>query len=228
MKILLIIPAYNEAENLERVINSLITRYPQYDYIIINDGSKDNTEEICKKNNYNYMSHPINLGLAGAVKTGMMYAYENGYDAAIQFDADGQHDADFIDTMATSLSEGYNIVIGSRFVTQKKPFSLRMLGSNLIEIAILLTTGKRIKDSTSGMRMFDKQTIARLASAFDLGPEPDTIALLIRSGAKIKEVQVEMHDRIAGESYLNLSRSISYMTRMFISIIILQWFRSGK
>lgn len=228
MKILLIIPAYNEGENIERVISSLTENYPQYDYVIINDGSQDNTEEICIKNGYNFISHPVNLGLAGAVKTGMMYAVKKNYDAAIQFDGDGQHDPAYIGLMAEKIQEGYNIVIGSRFVSEKKPASLRMLGSNLIQGAIALTTGKKITDPTSGMRMFDKSIIARLATAVDMGPEPDTVALLIRHGAKVTEVQVDMHERIAGASYLTLSRSINYMLRMFVSILILQWFRRGK
>ena len=100
-----------------------------------------------------------------------------------------------------------------------------MLGSNLIQFAIKLTTGKTIKDPTSGMRMFDKKMIKKLAFAPDLGPEPDTVALLVRGGATFSEIQVEMHDRVAGESYLNLANSINYMMRMFVSILILQWFR---
>ena len=117
------------------------------------------------------------------------------------------------------------MVIGSRFVTEKKPHSLRMLGSNMIQFAIRLTTGKTIKDPTSGMRMYNKKLIEKLAFALDLGPEPDTVALFIRKKFKVKEIQVEMLERIAGESYLNLSRSIKYMMRMFVSILILQWFR---
>lgn len=227
MKVLLIIPAYNEQDNIERVITTLKTDCPQYDYLIINDGSKDNTEAICKNKGYHFVSHPINLGLAAAVQTGMLYAYENGYDAAIQFDGDGQHDPDYIEKMAKEIEKGYNIVIGSRFVEEKKPASLRMLGSNLIQLAIKLTTGKTIKDPTSGMRMFDKKTIKTLAFAADLGPEPDTVALLVRGGATLSEIQVEMHDRVAGESYLNFSNSVNYMIRMFVSILILQWFRKG-
>ncbi len=228
MKILVIIPAYNEGENIERVVQNLQKNYPEYDYVVINDGSSDNTEEVCIKNNYNYISHPVNLGLAGAVKTGMMYATKKDYDAAIQFDGDGQHDAEYIKEMAQKIEEGNNIVIGSRFVTKKKPITMRMLGNNLIELAIKLTTGKTIKDTTSGMRLFDKEMIKRLAIAVDMGPEPDTVALLMRQGAKVTEVQVEMHERIAGTSYLNFSRSIKYMLRMFVSILILQWFRRGK
>ena len=227
MKVLIIIPAYNEGENIERVIETVKRDCPQYDYLIVNDGSRDNTEEICKQMGYHFVSHPVNQGLAAAVQTGMLYAYKNNYDAAIQFDGDGQHDPDYIEKMANEIEKGNNIVIGSRFVDEKKPKSLRMLGSNLIQFAIKITTGKTIKDPTSGMRMFDKKMIKKLAFAADLGPEPDTVALLVRGGATFSEIQVEMHDRLAGESYLNFANSVNYMIRMFVSILILQWFRKG-
>lgn len=225
MKLLIIIPAYNEGENIERVVTTIKQNCPQYDYLVVNDGSRDNTEEICIKKGYHFVSHPINLGLAAAVQTGMIYAHKNGYDAAIQFDGDGQHDPNYIKKMADEIEKGSNIVIGSRFVDEKKPKSLRMLGSNLIQFAIKITTGKTIKDPTSGMRMFDAEMIKKLALAADLGPEPDTVALLVRAGASVKEVQVEMHDRTAGESYLNFANSVNYMLRMFASILVLQWFR---
>lgn len=227
MKLLLIIPAYNEQDNIERVIETVKRDCPQYDYLIINDGSRDKTEDICIKNGYHFVSHPVNLGLAAAVQTGMLFAYKNNYDAAIQFDGDGQHDPDYVEKMSHEIEKGNNIVIGSRFVEAKKPKSLRMLGSNLIQLAIKITTGKTIKDPTSGMRMFDKKMIKKLAFAPDLGPEPDTVALLIRGGATYSEIQVEMHDRLAGESYLNFANSVNYMIRMFVSILILQWFRKG-
>jgi len=225
MKTLIIIPAYNEQDNIERVVNNLRDNYPEYDYVVVNDGSRDKTLDICKENGYNYLNMPINVGLSAGVQAGMMYAYEKGYDCAIQFDGDGQHDPKYIAPMVEKIKEGYDVCIGSRFVSEKKPYSLRMLGSNMIERIIRLTTGKKIKDPTSGMRMFNKKTIKFMAEAFDYGPEPDTMAHLIRCGAKICEIQVEMHDRIAGESYLNLRRSIKYMTHMFFSIIFIQWCR---
>ncbi len=225
MKTLIIIPAYNEGENLERVVSNLERNFSKYDYLIVNDGSKDNTEAVCRKNKYNYVSHPVNLGLTGAFQTGMKYAEMHGYDCAIQFDGDGQHNAEYIEVMESKMKEGYDIVIGSRFVSQKKPRSMRMIGNNLIQCAIKVTTGKTITDPTSGMRLFDRKMIGCFAGTMDLGPEPDTIALLIRRGAKIAEVQVTMNERIAGESYLNFTRSILYMMRMFISILILQWIR---
>jgi glycosyltransferase involved in cell wall biosynthesis len=224
MKVLIIIPAYNEQDNIEKVVDNLIANYPQYDYIVVNDGSKDKTPEICKRRGYNFLDMPINVGLTAGIQAGMMYAYRHNYDYAIQFDGDGQHDPKYIADMLEAMSE-CDISIGSRFVDKKKPKSLRMLGSNMIGVIIKLTTGKWIKDPTSGMRMFNKKTIKVMAETADYGPEPDTIAHLIRSGAKVKEVQVEMHDREAGESYLNLRRSIQYMTHMFFSIIFVQWFR---
>ena len=227
MKTLIIIPAYNEAENIERVVENLKNNYPQYDYVVINDGSGDNTAAICKRNNYNYISHSINLGLAGAFQTGMKYALRNDYDAAIQFDGDGQHNPEYIQDMLDKIKEGYDIVVGSRFAEKRKPFSMRMIGNNLIEAAVLLTTGKKIHDTTSGMRIYNKKMIEKLAQGIDLGPEPDTLALLIRKGAKVSEIQVEMNERTAGESYLTFTKSLKYMTRMMVSILFLQWFRKG-
>ena len=222
--LLIIIPAYNEAENIERVVDDLVENYPQYDYMIINDGSKDGTPEICERRGYRYIDMPINVGLADGVQTGMMYAYQNGYDYALQFDGDGQHDPAYIEKMLEKMPS-CDICIASRFVDVKKPKSLRMLGSNIIQTTIRLTTGKNIKDPTSGMRMFNRATMKFMAEQVDYGPEPDTVAHLIRSGATVEEVQVEMRERIAGESYLNFSRSIQYMMHMCFSIMFIQWCR---
>lgn len=226
MKTLIIIPAYNEQDNIENVVNNLIQKYPQYDYVVINDGSKDDTARICRKNHYNLIHLPVNLGLAGGFQAGMKYAERNGYDAALQFDGDGQHDPQYIESMIKTMkSEDADIVIGSRFVTAKKPKSLRMLGNNIIEVCIFLTTGKKVNDPTSGMRLFNKRMIKKLANTMNYGPEPDTVAYLIRCGAKVREVQVEMQERVAGESYLNAFRSVQYMLHMVLSILIIQWFR---
>ena len=224
MKLLIIIPAYNEAENIEHVVDDLIQNYPQYDYVVINDGSKDKTLEICQKRGYHYIDMPINVGLSVGVQTGMMYAYRHGYDYAIQFDGDGQHDPAYIASMLEAMKD-CDICIGSRFVEKKKPKSLRMLGSNVIQFTMKLTTRKTVKDPTSGMRMFNRAAIRVMAENIDYGPEPDTVAHLIRSGAVVKEVQVEMRERIAGESYLNFARSMKYMMHMCFSIMVIQWCR---
>lgn len=226
MKPILIIPAYNEGENIERVVRNLLENFPQYDYIVVNDGSSDNTAKVCMRNGFNFLDLPENVGLSGAFQAGMKYAYYNGYDCAVQYDGDGQHDARFISDMLKTMEQGnYDIVIGSRFVDEKKPKTLRMLGSNLISAAIRLTTRQTVKDPTSGMRMYNRRMMKRHARMYEFGPEPDTLAYLSRCGAKIGEVQVEMLERIAGKSYLNFARSMRYMTRMCMSIFFIQWFR---
>lgn len=225
-KVLAIVPAYNEEENIVATISDLQQNAPKTDYVIVNDGSTDSTKAICSKMGFNLISLPANLGLAGAFQTGMKYALANEYDYAIQFDADGQHSAKCINDLVeeAKLSDS-NIVIGSRFVTRKKPFSPRMMGSMLISAMLRLTTGKKITDPTSGMRLFDKSIIPIMANKFDYGPEPDTLSLLIRSGASVSEVQVNMRERIAGESYLTPTKSIIYMIRVSLSILFVQWFR---
>ncbi len=226
MKILIMIPAYNEELNIERVVNNLIENYPQYDYVVINDGSKDDTAKICREKGFHLIDLPINLGLSGAVQAGMRYAWQNGYDAAIQIDGDGQHRPEFIEKLAEELDkDNAQIVIGSRFVTQKKPHSLRMLGSNVISAFIKLSTGFRLNDPTSGMRMFNRDIIKEFALNINYGPEPDTISYLIKKGVRVKEVQVQMDERVAGESYLNFTRSMKYMILMSFSILFIQGFR---
>ena len=227
MKLVLIIPTYNEEESIVSVITALERDYSQFDYVIIDDGSSDRTAQICREHDFHLVSQPINLGLAGAFQTGMKYALEHGYEAALQFDADGQHLPQYIQPMLDKLAEGYDIVIGSRFVEKKKPFTLRMIGSHLIAFAIRLTTGKKITDPTSGMRLYNSRMIKEFATEINHAPEPDTICYLIRRGALISEVQVEMKERFAGTSYLSFTRSIGYMLRMAISIVLVQWFRGG-
>ena len=228
MKILVIIPAYNEELNIRKVVSNLQENYPQYDYVIINDGSADHTSEICHEENYNIIDLPVNLGLAGAFQTGLKYADKNGYDCAIQFDADGQHRAEYIEKLAYEIENGNDIVIGSRFITEKKPFSMRMLGNRMIGGAIKLSTGKTLTDPTSGMRMYSKKIIHEFASNINYGPEPDTISFMLKKGASVKDVQVSMDERVAGESYLNLTRSVIYMLRMMTSILFIQNFRKRR
>ena len=223
--VLIMIPAYNEEENIERVVDHLIQNFPQYDYVVINDGSKDKTGEICRRRGYNFLDLPVNLGLAGAFQAGIRYAYAKGYECAIQLDGDGQHRPDFVGDMKKKMDEGYDIVIGSRFINEKKPMTMRMLGSNFLQFAIRITTGADIKDPTSGMRMFSRKMIREFAQGLNYGPEPDTVSYLVKQGAKVAEVPVIMDERISGTSYLTPVRAAKYMTQMLVSILLIQNFR---
>ena len=229
MKMLIIVPAYNEAKNLERVIDHLLQVCPQFDYVIINDGSTDETEALCIRNRYHYISLPVNLGLTGAVRTGMQYASQKGYDMALQFDADGQHLPEYIQPMVDCMvRQQCDVVIGSRFVGSKMPFRMRTVGAKLITAAIQLTTGKHLSDPTSGMRLYSRRVIEQFLRDENDAPEPDTLSYLYRLGANIQEVKVEMEDRTEGKSYLTPVNASKYMLHMLMSICVFQWFRDRK
>ena len=206
-------------------MSKLVAAAPEVDLLVVNDGSSDGTASVCRVNRYPFLDLPMNLGLAGAFQAGMKYAYRHDYDCAIQFDADGQHLPQYIADLERAIASS-DVAIGSRFVGRDKGTSLRMFGSNIIELAIRLPTGKKIHDPTSGMRAFNKRMIKLMALGLNMGPEPDTISYLIRSaGAKVVEVPVTMADREAGESYLNIWSSAQYMLRMTFSILFVQFFR---
>lgn len=193
--------------------------------MVINDCSKDNTKEVCEKNGFNMVSLPINYGLTSGIQVGMKYAKKYDYDIAIQFDGDGQHDARYLRKLVDEIEKnGVDVAIGSRFVEEKKPFTMRMLGSRVISTAIKLTTWKKITDPTSGMRAFNKRAIDMFCSNASLTPEPDTVVFMIKRGLKVKEVQVQMRDREFGESYLNAFKSIKYMVNMMLSILFIRAF----
>lgn len=224
-QVILVIPAFNEEKNIQAVVENLIRNYPELDYVVINDGSTDSTEEILRKNGYNHICLPVNLGLAGCFQTGMKYAYEKGYSCAVQFDGDGQHRPEYIASMKEKMDQGYDIVIGSRFIVGKKDWSMRMIGSRLIGAAVYLTTGARLTDPTSGMRLFSRKMIKEFALNLNYGPEPDTVSFLIKQGAKVAEVPVTIDERTEGESYLKPLTAAYYMARMLLSILLVQNFR---
>lgn len=224
MNPLIIIPAYNEAKNLQRVMDD-IRAHTSYDYIIINDCSKDDTVRLCEEHHYRYLNLPVNYGLSSAVQAGFKFALSHGYDAAVQFDGDGQHMAQYLPQMFDEIAHGANIVIGSRFVHEKKPVSPRMLGSRLLSMLIYMVSGKRISDPTSGMRAFDRETMEEYALGMNYPPEPDTLVYMLKKKRQIKEIQVKMQERTEGTSYLNPLRSLTYMLEMCISILLIQNFR---
>ncbi len=225
LRTLVVIPAYNEALNIEKTVTDIKENAADVDYIIINDGSKDNTLEVIAKNQYNYIDGFCNLGLFGAVQTGFKLALKYNYDIVIQFDGDGQHSAKYISEMVKEIENGNDIVIGSRFVSEKKPYTARMIGSRLIALAIKIMTSVTITDPTSGFRAYGKSCIKEYATEMNNPPEPDTLVYMLRKKRKIKEIQVTMQDREFGESYLNLGNTIKYMSRMLVSIFLIQPFR---
>ena len=162
MRCLIIIPAYNEEENIEKVVNNLVNNYPQYDYVIVNDGSTDDTLKICQENHYQVIDLPINMGIGGAVQTGYRYARDNGYEAAVQLDGDGQHDVAYLEGMLRTLEEGQaDAVIGSRFVDKEgfQSSQIRRIGIKFLSSLGWLLTGVRVKDITSGYRVVNRKFI---------------------------------------------------------------------
>lgn len=225
-KVLIAIPAYNEEECIEGTIAELRSKAPQYDFVVINDGSTDDTGSILKRLNCKVITMPINCGLTVGFQTAVRYAVDNGYDYLIQFDADGQHKPEYLPVLVDEAHKtSSDIVIGSRFITEKKDTSMRMAGSRLISFLIKLMCGQRIADPTSGFRLFSKPVLEEFYSDKSLNPEPETIALLIKRGYSVSEVQVSMRERQGGESYLNPVKSVQYMVRVVLSLLFVQRFR---
>ena len=236
MKILMIIPAYNEELNIVNTINKIKAHNDKseykVDYIIINDGSTDNTKEICEKNNFNVINLVTNLGIGGAVQSGYKYALENSYEIAIQFDGDGQHDENYIDVLVQEIENGENFVIGSRFIENLSKFkssSTRRLGIKILSFLIKICTGQKIFDPTSGFRAADKSVIKLFANHYPSEyPEPESTAELIKKEYKVKEVPVEMHEREFGSSSIKPLKSLYYMFSVCLSIIVVSFSKGVK
>lgn len=223
-KVLIIIPSYNEEENIEKVVNNIVNNFPRYDYCIVNDCSTDKTLEICKKRNYNYVSLCTNLGIGGGVQTGYMYAVENDYDITVQIDGDGQHDPGYIEEMIEAMNQnGADMVIGSRFL-EKEGFQTsfaRRIGIRIINTLIRICGKVKVTDSTSGFRVCSK----RMTKYFSLHyaqdyPEPEAIVAASLHGFKVMEHPVKMHEREGGVSSINLPRSVYYMFKVSFALII--------
>ena len=227
MRVLAIIPAYNEQESLLDTVKMVTSECPDIDYLVVDDGSSDGTAQVMRSSRLHGVSLPVNTGLTSGIRTGMKYAYRNGYDAAVQIDADGQHLPRYIAPMAQALErEGADIVIASRYLDGTvKPEGARGVGSRLISGLIRQTTGTTITDPTSGMRMYNRRMIELFAKGFDVAPEPDTVALVARKGGKVVQVPCTMRERQGGESYLKLGNAIKYMARTCTSILLFQWLR---
>lgn len=224
MKVLIIIPAYNEELNICKEINEITQKAPEYDYLIVNDCSNDSTEAVCIENNYNYISFPANLGIGGAVQAGYRYALRKGYDIVIQQDGDGQHDPGFISQVIKPIVEGEcDITIGSRFIENEGFQSswTRRLGIKFLSKLIKICSGARVLDVTSGYRAVNRKYVEFYAKRYAQDyPEPEAIVTASLDGAKIKEVPVTMRERENGTSSINFKRSIYYMIKVSTAIII--------
>ena len=224
MKKLIIIPAYNESESIEKTVLNIQEYAPDFDYIVINDCSTDNTLEICQENEFPVLDLPLNLGIGGAVQTGYLYAYENGYEAAVQVDGDGQHDPAFLNEMVSYLADNnLDMVIGSRFI-EKEGFQssrARRMGINYFSNLICFLTKKRITDPTSGLRMAGKKVIKIFAKNYPKDyPEPESVVAILRKGMKVKEIPVVMKERQGGVSSISMGNSIYYMIKVTLAILI--------
>jgi len=221
MKTLLIIPAYNEAASLPALLEEL-NQYQAYDVVVIDDASSDGTAAVVKEYGEECITLPVNLGLSGGVQTGFLYGLKNGYDVCVQIDGDGQHIPGEIKKLLTKIEDGYDIVIGSRFLAGDNNYGqsfLRSLGARYISFLIRIFSGVKLTDPTSGMRAFSRDVFTEMAMATNERPEPDTMLAYARSGKKIVEVSVQMRERQAGTSYLTLTKSLRYMIENSLSCI---------
>ncbi|MFC4710742.1 glycosyltransferase family 2 protein [Enterococcus eurekensis] len=231
MKILLIIPAYNEEESILSTISSIEKireTFPhQLDYLVINDGSIDSTEDILKQNKINYVTLLINSGIGVAVQTGYKFALENEYDIAVQFDGDGQHDINSLENLISSLiTKKADLAVGSRFLEEKKSefqtTLMRRVGINILSFFIKAVSGKRIRDTTSGYRAGNKKVIKEFAKRYPTKyPEPESIVYLLKKGYTIKECPVNMFERQGGTSSITPFKSVRYMIDVCSAILIL-------
>ncbi|HHK6126682.1 TPA: glycosyltransferase family 2 protein, partial [Streptococcus pyogenes] len=207
-------------------IRTIESDAPDFDYIIIDDCSTDNTLAICQKQGFNVISLPINLGIGGAVQTGYRYAQRCGYDVAVQVDGDGQHNPCYLEKMVEVLVQSsVNMVIGSRFITKEgfQSSFARRIGIKYFTWLIALLTGKKITDATSGLRLIDRSLIERFANHYpDDYPEPETVVDVLVSHFKVKEIPVVMNERQGGVSSISLTKSVYYMIKVTLAILVVR------
>lgn len=224
MKKLVIIPAYNEQGGIEKTVQDILSNAPDFDYVIINDCSTDHTLEVCERNGFHVVSLPVNLGIGGGVQTGYVYAWRNGYDIAVQFDGDGQHNARYLDAMADKLvKEQLDMVIGSRYIKKEgfQSTGLRRFGIRYFTGLIKLVTGQKITDPTSGMRMVGRDVIELYAKNYPKDyPEPESVVTILKKGKKVAELPVQMNAREEGVSSISPRKSVYYMIKVSLAILI--------
>lgn len=223
-KVLVIIPAYNEADSIVQVVERIRREAPWCDYVVVNDGSTDETPAICEREGFHYLDLSINMGIGGAVQAGYIYAYKNNYDIAVQMDGDGQHDVAYLEKLLEPIIAGEaDVAIGSRFL-EKEGFQTsasRRTGINILSFLILLTTGKRVRDVTSGFRAVNRMFIEIYSKDYPMDyPEPEAIVSAIMHLGRVREVPVQMRAREGGVSSITFKKSIYYMIKVTLAILI--------
>lgn len=224
LKTLIIVPAFNEEKSIGPVIQGIQRDCPNYDIVIINDGSIDATAELAEQCGVPVVSLPYNLGIGGAVQTGLIYAHRYGYDVAIQLDADGQHKSEEVEKLLSTIRESdCDMVIGSRFLENVDYDStfMRLLGNRIFSGLIKMVAGQKFEDSTTGFRAFGRRAIKFLAEHYPIDfPEPESLVILKKNGFNIKEVSVTMRDRQGGESSVTKFKAVYFMISISIAILI--------
>lgn len=224
IKSIVIIPAYNEEKSIVKTVQDICEHAPEFDYVIINDCSTDQTLSVCRKHHLHVLNLPVNLGIGGAVQTGFLYAYKNGYDYAVQFDGDGQHDAQYLQEMRDYMIEqNADMLIGSRFL-EKEGFQstgMRRFGIRYFSALIKFLTGQKITDPTSGMRMINRDILAMYSESYPKDyPEPESVVAIINSGKKVMEYPVIMRKRMEGTSSISPLKSVYYMIKVSLAIFL--------
>lgn len=224
MRVLIIIPAYNEEDSIVDVIDNLKTTNEDVDYVVINDCSKDGTRKLLLEKKLNHISLPQNLGIGGAVQSGYIYAMEHGYDIAIQMDGDGQHPAEEITKLVNPIVNGEaDMVVGSRFVTKDgfQSTALRRFGIKFLSGLIKMRIHQRIYDVTSGFRAVNVKGIELFSNNYAQDyPEPESLITAAKSGLRICEVPVMMKERQGGVSSISSFKSVYYMIKVSLAILL--------
>lgn len=224
-KTLIIVPAYNEEQALPATLAELARHFPPENILVVNDGSGDGTGAAAKKAGVRVVNLPVNMGIGVAMQTGYKFAARNGFTAAVQCDGDGQHPAGQIATLLAALSDGNNLVVGSRFIhAGREGFKSLFVRRQVIRYfshLIVLLTGVRVWDVTSGFRAADRRVIEIYSADYPFDyPEPEALVLLARHGCRIVEVPVTMRERQGGVSSIGLFAGLYYVVKVSIGLLV--------